>query len=209
MTTKEKILIATLELASEQGLGSVSLSQIAKKVGIQKPSLYNHFASKDEIVEGLYEYLRQRAKDKVANTMLDYGELVKNKSALEILTQTVNSYIAMNQDADMEQFYKFVMSERSIRKEAAKIMLVETEKMILATKQLFYAMQVQHIMEFQNIDMAAFSYAMAVHSIMDYMYDQRAAGVEVAAKKMLDDYLKEFCSVYGNEQLYEEKADEK
>ncbi|MDD4370479.1 MAG: TetR/AcrR family transcriptional regulator [Anaerostipes sp.] len=209
MTTKEKILIATLELASEQGLGSVSLSQIAKKVGIQKPSLYNHFTSKDEIIDGLYEYLRQRAKDKVANTMIDYGELVKNKSALEILTQTVNSYMAINRDADMEQFYKFVMSERSIQKEAAKIMLVETEKMILATKQLFYAMQVQHIMEFQNIDMAAFSYAMTIHSIMDYMYDQRMAGVEVTAEQMLDDYLKEFCSVYGNEQSYEEKIDEK
>jgi AcrR family transcriptional regulator len=197
MTTKEKILIATLELASEQGLGSVSLSQIAKKVGIQKPSLYNHFASKDEIIDGLYEYLRQRAKDKVANTMIDYGELVKNKSALEILTQTVNSYMAIDQDADMEQFYKFVMSERSIQKEAAKIMLVETEKMILATKQLFYAMQVQHIMEFQNIDMAAFSYAMTIHSTMDYIHDQRMAGVEVTAEQMLDDYLKEFCGIYG------------
>ncbi len=197
MTTKEKILIAALELASEQGLGSVSLSQIAEKVGIKKPSLYNHFASKDEIVDELYEYLRKQAKEKVAHGMIDYGELVKNKSALEILTQIVNGYITMNQDPDMERFYKFVMSERSIHKQAARIMLMETEKMILATKQLFYAMQVQHIMEFDNADMAAFSFAMAVHSCIDYMFDQRTAGGELTAENMLEDYLKEFCCVYG------------
>lgn len=49
----------------------------------------------------------------------------------------------MNQDSNINQFYRFVMSERSISKEAAKIMVAETEKMILSTKQLFYAMQEQ------------------------------------------------------------------
>lgn len=48
---KEEILLATLELASEKGLGSVSLNMIADKVGIRKPSLYNHFSSKEELVE--------------------------------------------------------------------------------------------------------------------------------------------------------------
>ena len=54
LSTKEKILQATLELAAKEGLGSVSLAQIAKKVGIQKPSLYNHFSSKDAIILELY-----------------------------------------------------------------------------------------------------------------------------------------------------------
>ena len=38
MATKESILTAALDLASEKGLGNVSLSQIAKKAGIQKAS---------------------------------------------------------------------------------------------------------------------------------------------------------------------------
>lgn len=80
MTTKEKILMATLELAAEKGLGAVSLSQIAKKVGIQKPSLYNHFSSKDEIIDGLYEYLRSQAKENMNGESIDYGKLVKGKN---------------------------------------------------------------------------------------------------------------------------------
>ena len=43
MGRKKKIIYATLELASSNGLGSISMSQIAEKVGIKAPSLYNHF----------------------------------------------------------------------------------------------------------------------------------------------------------------------
>ena len=43
--------MATLELAANKGLGNVSMNMIADKVGIKKPSLYNHFVSKEELVE--------------------------------------------------------------------------------------------------------------------------------------------------------------
>lgn len=64
MNRKEEIIMATLELAAEKGLGSVSMNMIADKVGIKKPSLYNHFVSKEEIVQAMYEYLREQAKGK-------------------------------------------------------------------------------------------------------------------------------------------------
>ena len=209
MTTKEKILLVTLRLASEHGLGSLSLSQIAGEVGIQKQSLYNHFASKEELISGLYEYLRGKAKEKANMAPVDYGAMVKGKKPDEVLTAAVDSYMAMNQDKDIMQFYRFVMSERSINKDAAQIMVVETEKMILATKQLFYAMQVQHVMDFDDADAAAFSFAMAVHSIMDYMYDREMAGADQSArsaqkvgitrtaKKQMDMYIKDFCRAYS------------
>lgn len=50
-------------LMSKNGIDNVSMSQIA--LGIKKPSLYNHFRSKDEIVKAIYEYLRTQAKKKL------------------------------------------------------------------------------------------------------------------------------------------------
>jgi AcrR family transcriptional regulator len=193
MTTKEKILDAALDLASKNGLGALSLSQIADKVGIQKQSLYNHFSSKEEIIKALYEYLRQKAKENTAADPVDYGKMVKGKSAYAVLSTAVASYMNINEDPDMKRFYKFILSERSIHPEAAKIMVNETEKMILATKQLFYAMQVQKVLVFDDPDTAAFGFAMAVHAIMDYMYDQKMAGTKESAKRLLNEYLKEFC----------------
>ena len=54
--------MATLELTANKGLGNVSINMIADKVGIKKPSLYNHFASKEELVETMYQFLREEAK---------------------------------------------------------------------------------------------------------------------------------------------------
>ena len=63
MKSKQDILEATLELACEKGLGSISMSQIADKVGLKKSSLYSHFKSKAEIIESMYEYFREKAKE--------------------------------------------------------------------------------------------------------------------------------------------------
>ena len=61
---KEEIIAATLELAAENGLGTISMQQIADKVGITKASLYNHFASRDEIVDAMYAWLRNASREK-------------------------------------------------------------------------------------------------------------------------------------------------
>ncbi|SHH18144.1 TetR/AcrR family transcriptional regulator [Tepidibacter thalassicus] len=47
--TAQKIKIVTLELLAQKGYEGTSLSEIAYKVGIKKPSIYGHFTSKEEI----------------------------------------------------------------------------------------------------------------------------------------------------------------
>lgn len=193
---KEEIIMATLELASEIGLGSVSMSMIADKVGIRKPSLYNHYGSREEIVEAMYKYLRDKARESMGSTMVDYGELLKGKTALEVLQFVVGNYQKMNEDKYMQMFYKVIYSERSIDGMAAKIMVEKTEKMILATKQLFYAFQVHGLLTFQNADMSAVAFAMTIHSLMDYRMDKNTAKVmddSDSNDNIIGEYLQWFC----------------
>ena len=53
VNTKQEILKAALDLFSRQGFEATSISQIAGVVGIQKASLYSHFANKQAILEAL------------------------------------------------------------------------------------------------------------------------------------------------------------
>ena len=100
----------------------------------------------------------------------------------------------MNQQEHMLNFYKVIYSERSIQPMAAKILAEETEKMIIATKQLFYAMEVHKLLHFTNPDMSAVSFAMTVHGLMDYELDQSNGKRSYETdKNLLDDYLKWFC----------------
>lgn len=192
---KKEIIEAVLLLAAEKGLGTISMQQIADKVGITKASLYNHFSSKEEIVNEMYEVLRTASKKTADVGEIDYDKLAEGRSLKEILTDLVTSYKRMVNDPKMYLFYKIIMSERSINSAAAEIMVKETKKMINATKTLFYALQVKGIADFKDVDVAAFSFAMAVHAIIDYEFDMRFAGQE-AKEGRLQDYIDEFCRIY-------------
>ena len=193
-TRKKEIIMATLELAANKGLGNVSMNMIADKVGIKKPSLNNHFASKEELVEAMYQFLREEAKKNANVGATDYTIIFAGKSALEILRMMVGGYFNMNQQEHMLNFYKVIYSERSLNPMAAKIVAEETDKMIIATKQLFYAMEVHKLLHFTNPDMSAVSFAMTIHGLMDYELDQiNGKRSYETDKNLLDDYLKWFC----------------
>ena len=203
---KEEIIMATLKLAAENGLGTVSMQQIADKVGITKASLYNHFSSRDEIVKEMYEVIRKASREKTDAGKIDYDIISDKLSLRDFLKGTVGSYRKMVSDPHMYMFYKIIMSERSINSTAADIMVMETKTMINATKAIFYALQVKGIADFYDVDTAALSFAMGVHSIIDYEFDLKYAGKDVD-NQMMSNYIDEFCRIYGKKK--EEKGNEK
>ena len=175
MERKEEIILAALELASGNGLKSVSMAQIAEKVGIKAPSLYNHFKSKDEIVKAMYSFLREKAQQNRTSGFADPGELAP-KSLEEILTESMTAYLGMITDRNMMRFFRVLYSERSINPLAAEIMLEETEHMIRSTRNLFYALAVHGKMKNEGVDTAALTFALTVHSLIDYRMDKMTAG---------------------------------
>ena len=197
MSRKEEIIYAALELASEYGLKSVSLSQIAEKVGIRKPSLYNHFKSKEELVNSMYTFLRKKAQMNVGITS-GPDTFPEDKSLAEILTGSISVYFSFLTDVNMMKFLKVLYSERSISSVAAQIMLDETDRMISVTKNLFYALVVHGKMKNENVDIAALSYAMTVHSLVDRQMDMITAGLSDAIAKSelpkeIREYIHWFC----------------
>ena len=192
---KEEIILTTLELAAEKGLAGVYMSMIADKIGIKKPSLYKHFSSKDEIVEAMYQFLRDKSKENANIKPVDYSILFSEKTAYEVLKGVMQGYINMNHQEQMLTFYKVIYSERSIQPMAARIVAEETERMIIATKQLFYAMEVHKLLHFENADMSALSFAMTIHGLMDYELDQKYGygKEEHTENNLISDYLSWFC----------------
>ena len=108
--------------------------------------------------------------------------------------QSAGQQYQMNHQEKMLNFYKVIYSERSLNPMAAKIVAEETDKMIIATKQLFFAMEVHKLLHFTNPDMSAVSFAMTIHGLMDYELDQSNGKCSYETdKNLLDDYLKWFC----------------
>jgi len=56
-TTAERILDAAEDLFAENGYSATSLGDVADRVGIRPPSLYNHFRNKEALYEAVLERL--------------------------------------------------------------------------------------------------------------------------------------------------------
>ena len=52
-TTKEKIFDVSLELFSQKGFNNTSVREIAREVGIKESSIYNHYSSKQAIMNDI------------------------------------------------------------------------------------------------------------------------------------------------------------
>ena len=193
--TKNEILASILPLASKEGLRNLSLSKIAENAGIAKSTLYSHFDSKDDMIDQLYLFLREKAKERMHIGVVDYGKIVKGKSLEEVLLYVVSSYDSINRDRDMKNFYAIIESEKAFSNIAARIITEETETMFTATKNLFYALEAEKIAHFPSIENASFIFASSIHSILSLMLDDEMAGTEVS-KGVLEKTIHEFANLY-------------
>lgn len=78
VSNKEKIFNVSIELFSKYGYDGVSIRQIAKEVGIRESSIYNHYSSKESIMDSILEYyidqmMSQDIPLAEASTNLDVG----------------------------------------------------------------------------------------------------------------------------------------
>ena len=192
----QDILIKTLELASSRGLRSLSLSDIAKECGISKSTLYSHFESKEDLIERLYLFLREKAKERNIIPPVDYNALFRNKTLKEILRTVTSSYSSMVQDKDLNAFYRVVLSEKSFSPIAAAIYTEETNTMLLATRNLFYALSSKGLAHFTDIDNEAMVFAFTFHSILVLEEDDRTAGTAVS-EGLLNSFLEYFSSIHS------------
>ena len=76
--TKERIFDFSIDLFSQYGYDGVSIRQIAKEVGIKESSIYNHYSSKESILESILNYyinemLKEEAPIMQSNENLDLG----------------------------------------------------------------------------------------------------------------------------------------
>ena len=194
--TKNEILASILPLASKEGLRNLSLSKIAENAGIAKSTLYSHFDSKDDMIDQLYLFLREKAKERMHIGVVDYGKIVKGKSLEEVLLYVVSSYDSINRDRDMKNFYAIIESEKAFSNIASRIITEETETMFTATKNLFYALEAEKIAHFPSIENASLLFTQSVHSTLTLIQDDETAGTEVS-KGILEKIIHEFSNLYG------------
>lgn len=131
--TQEKIILAFLNSCFEKNAGGTSLSDVATRLGIKKASLYNHYDSRDAMVEDCIRW----CGDYIQKTYFipnDIETISKKYSAESVLKGIVNRWFKMNEKEPLFQIYSFIESEKYISTEAAKISASNKQKLTEQTK---------------------------------------------------------------------------
>ena len=101
-STRERILDVALDLFTDQGFDGTSMREIAERLHITKPSIYYHFASKDEILMALHMRLHEFGKAALARLA---GQTVTLQAWGSLLDELLDQMLA--------QRMIFLMHERN------------------------------------------------------------------------------------------------
>lgn len=82
MEKRERLLLAAAELFTQQGIQNTSTAAISRHAGVATGTLFNYFATKDELIEQLYGYA---SGSMVAATAVDTIDTGDYRAAFELL----------------------------------------------------------------------------------------------------------------------------
>ena len=69
MNNKERIFNVSIDLFSRHGYDGVSIRQLASEVGIKESSIYNHYKSKESILNSILEfYIEEMKSNEISST---------------------------------------------------------------------------------------------------------------------------------------------
>lgn len=106
--TKEKILTTSLKLFSTKGYASTTVRDIAGAMGIKQSALYNHFKSKDKILETLISDLTSSA---IVTIFEDKDSQELYKQGKSVLMSIATIFKLLSFDAQNEALFKLLMQE--------------------------------------------------------------------------------------------------
>lgn len=110
--TAEKLLTTLIKLGSSDGLDNISLSMLAKELGISKSTIFSHYKNKEELVDCMYK------KGRSITTGLGMDFSFKG-NAQEVLSRAVDYWHEVY--SSISDFHRIVEMQKYTDERAMKI----------------------------------------------------------------------------------------
>lgn len=111
ISTKEKIFLISLDLFSQKGFSGVSIREITREVGIKESSLYNHFSSKDEILESILNFFREDFS-KTLPPLETLDEILQKHSVESFLKAGLHNFKKYMEDETRQKMWRLLQVEQ-------------------------------------------------------------------------------------------------
>ena len=92
LTTRERILEATLDVLARSGPRRLSLSEVAAAAGVSRPTLYRWFPSKTALLEAFGRYEQRKYDDGIAGAVAGLEGDARLEAVLRFIVQFQHTY---------------------------------------------------------------------------------------------------------------------
>ena len=130
--THEKIIHAVLDCAFVNSSGGTSLADIAGKLGIKKASLYNHYESREAMLEDTLRYCGE-CMSKLSLIPSEMEATASKYSAEAVLKGIVHRWYKVNEKDPVFQVYSFIESEKYFSTQAMTIAKESRQRLVEQT----------------------------------------------------------------------------
>lgn len=120
MGNRDKILQTAIDLFSQKGFSAVTMHEISAAVGIRAASIYNHFSSKDAILQQIVTLLRDALHVRVHPAF----DLAAAKDIRAFIADTEAANLALFREPLYARIGSIVMQEQ-FQHESVRTMLLE------------------------------------------------------------------------------------
>jgi AcrR family transcriptional regulator len=194
-STKQKILEVAIDLFSEQGFSAVSVRNITKVVGIKESALYNHYKTKDEILETIYSlYITQQQRTLPPVHKLE--EILGATSPEQFLLQGFQSFKLTVSNPLMMKLWRILNIEQYRDRRAGEIILQYTYRNTLTFLQAAFDILIsQKKIKPADTKMLAFQYQYPIFTAMtEYVLlktnDRDTSELEQLVEAHIQDFIK-------------------
>ncbi|AFM39393.1 transcriptional regulator [Desulfosporosinus acidiphilus SJ4] len=182
METKKKLMDSAFKLFAYKGNG-FSLSEVASEVGIQKASIYAHFASKEEL---LYAVIDQEINQYFFEINEHYRDLKT------LFSMTLNYY---DKSQAKLYFWKRLLlfpPKAFTQTLIAKIHVLSEERFQMV-KDIICAYMKEGIIRNQDPETVAISYMAMIHGILSSIIIYQAENVTIHFEDIWENFWKGIC----------------
>jgi AcrR family transcriptional regulator len=110
ISTKDRILDSAIELFSQKGFSETPTRKLSQKSGITVSSLYNHYQSKEEILDRILQlYKEERNKQKLPDEALE--QIVMSYTPYQILYKGFQNIKDATSSDKMKKIAKILLME--------------------------------------------------------------------------------------------------
>lgn len=192
---RERILDAAANLFAQKGFYAVSIREITRTVGIKESSLYNHFRSKEQLLEEILDLFQYQEEEffKGFSSAIEVEKIVRSGKTKKFLSDELRRFIRFWNFPERERLWFIVSMEQHRNPRAVRLILQGFKQTRKALKTLIQMLIEHKMIKPQNSDLLAAEYTYTMRAmLLEYRLLKVTNQSTSAIKKTMQAYIQHF-----------------